>query len=1204
MYRSGTSTILSPSDLVVHLGCEHATELERRVLLGVLERPDRHDPELEVVRRRGDRHEHAELERMRAAGASIGEVACDGSGPEALAAAEAQTLAFMRAGVDVVFQATFFDGRWRGHADFLVRSDTPSSLGPWSYDVADTKLARRAKPAALVQLAAYAEQVARLQGTWPQELIVITGDGEWHRHRSADVAWYHRAARARLEAVVDGPLRATEAQPVRHCEVCAWAPRCEAGWRAADHLRLVAGVRTDASAKLAAAGITTGSLLAASPDGSPVAGMQTEVVDRLRRQARLQEAQRADGIVRHELLLPADEPAAPEPSRGELDGPPPPPRGLAALPPPSAGDLFFDIEGDPWVGADGIEYLFGVVGAPSPEAPDPSFTGFWGHDPSEEKRAFEQLVDLVIDRLDHDPDMHVYHYAPYERTVLQRLSGRHDTRAAEVDRILRGQVLVDLYQVVRHSVLVSQEGYGLKKLEPLYLPVGARAGEAVVDGGSSIVVYEEWLETGDPQLLEDIRAYNEIDCRSTLALRDWLEERRRELAARTGQEPPRPTTADGRPSEGVAERDERQAVVADALLAGVSPVRDRRDADGHARRLLADLLGWHRREERPAWWAWYERLGMSDAELVDDREAIGGLVHAGAVDPAGRPGLHRYRFDPEQDHKLPLDRPVSDPRTGKQVGAIVALDPAAGTLDLARPPSSTAPHPTALVPAKPFGTREQQAALLALAEHVTAAGLDGPGPWGAARSLLRRLPPRLASGGAGPLQRPDEGAGDALVRLVDDLDGTCLPVQGPPGSGKTWHGARAIVALVARGRRVGITAPSHAAVSNLLDAVCAEAARAGVPVRAMQKCDDRQRCDTADVVHVTKNSDVVAALAAGEVDVVAGTAWLFARADLRESLDVLVVDEAGQLSLANTLAISGAAGSLVLLGDPQQLAQPSKGTHPDGAGASGLDHVLDGEATIAPDRGLFLDRSHRMHPAICGFVSGLAYDDRLTAAPGCERRAVSGGPLVGGSGLRWLPVAHTGNRTRSQEEVAAVAAVVAALLGRTVTDAGGVHTTLTEADVLVIAPYNAQVAALAAALPAGVPVGTVDRFQGREAPVVLYSLAASSASEVPRGIEFLLSTHRLNVAVSRAQALAVVVGSPALLQAPVRTVQQLRQVNALCRLVAEAEVIDGFVPPGPAPAPGGSGGGEGAGPEVGDGVAEPLGVPVEGRAGDEHVRAG
>ena len=1168
MHRSGARTILSPSDLVAHLGCEHATALERRVLLGELEPPVRHDPELEVLRRRGDQHERAELERFRAQGRTIGEVSGTGSSPEALASAEAETLALMRSGVDVVFQATFFDGRWRGHADFLLRRELPSRLGSWSYDVADTKLARRAKPAALLQLCAYAEQVARLQGTWPRELVVITGDGDWHRHRSDDVAAYHRAAKARLEAFVDGPPVHTEPVPVRHCEVCAWAPRCEAGWRAVDHLSLVAGVRSHAVARLTAAGITTGAQLAASPAGSTVPGVQPEVADRLRRQARLQLAQRADGVVRYELLVP--EPAGAEAPGAE--GPPPPPRGLAALPAPSPGDLFFDIEGDPWVGPHGVEYLFGVVAAPAPGGDPPSYTGFWGHDAAGEKRAFEQLVDLVVDRLDRFPDMHVYHYAAYERTVLQRLAGRHDTRAAEVDRILRGQVLVDLYQVVRHAVLVSQEGYGLKKLEPLYLPPATRSDEAVTDGGSSIVVYEEWLESGDPRLLEDIRAYNEIDCRSTLGLREWLEERRLELAARTGVAPPRPGPADSRPSEGVAELDERQASVAEALVAGLPEDRDVLDGGGRARRLLADLLGWHRREDRPAWWAWYERRSMTDEELVEDREAIGGLVHLGPVDPEADPGLHRYAFDPEQDHKLPLDKPVADPRTGGRAGTLVALDAATGRLVLRRSSRSTAPHPTALVPVAPFGADSQQEALLALAAHVAGDGLDGEGPWRAATDLLLRRRPRRVHRSGEPLQRPGEGAGDALVRLVGELDATTLAVQGPPGSGKTHHGARAVVALVAAGRRVGITAPSHAAVGNLLDEVCAEAARSRTPLRAMQKCDADQRCATADVTRATSNAEVVGALTAGEVDVVAGTSWLFARADLRGTLDVLFVDEAGQLSLADTLAVSGAARDLVLLGDPQQLAQPSKGTHPDGAGASALDHVLDGDATIAADRGLFLDRSHRMHPAICRFVSGLAYDDRLHPADGCEHRAVAGGTLVGGSGLRWVPVVHTGNRTRAPEEVAAVVPLVSALVGLDVTDDAGRRRRLTEADVLVIAPYNAQVAALAAALPDGVRVGTVDRFQGQQAPVVIYSLAASSAADVPRGIDFLLSTHRLNVAVSRAQALAVVVGSPALLSAPVRTTAQLRQVNALCRLVEEAEVVaapaPGTVPVRLLPAPG------------------------------------
>ena len=1164
MYRSGTSTILSPSDLVTHLGCEHATELERRVLVGELARPEHHDPDLEVLRRRGGEHERAELERARAAGRTVGEVSCSGSSPAALAEAEAETLAFMQAGVDVVFQATFFDGRWRGHADFLLKTDAPSDLGPWSYDVADTKLARRAKPAALVQLCAYAEQVARLQGTWPRQLIVITGDGEHHRYRSADVSSYHRAVKARFEAVVAGELAPTAAVPVDHCGVCAWATRCEAGWRAADHLSLIAGVRTGAVAKLAAAGITTGALLAGSVDGSPVEGMHLDLVDRLRRQARLQLAQRADGVVRHELLIPEpSSPPPPGPEGAAVEPPPPlPPRGLAALPAPSAGDLFFDIEGDPWVGEHGIEYLFGVVEAPGGGGTPPPFHAFWGHDALGEKRAFERLVDLVIDRLDTDPAMHVYHYAAYERTVLQRLAGRYDTRQAEVDRILRGKVLVDLYQVVRHSILVSQEGYGLKKLEPLYLPPEARQDEAITDGGSSIVVYEQWLDTGDPQLLEDIRAYNEIDCRSTLGLRDWLEARRVELEQATGSIVPRPEPAEGRAPEAVAGLDEVQGAATAALLAGLPQDPRTRGEDDHARALLADLLGWHRREERPGWWAWFDRRAMDDLELVADREAIGGLRHVGEVDRVSRPGLHRYAFDPDQDHKLPLDKDVHDPRTGRKAGTLVALDVAAGTLELQRARTGVAPHPTALVPPPPIATLVLSQALLALADHVAASGMDGEGPWRAARDLLRGRPPRLQVGRAGPLQRAGEEVGAALVRLAGELDDACLPVQGPPGSGKTHHGAEAIMALVAAGRRVGITANSHAAAGNLLDAVCAEADRLGVGVRAMQKCDLGQECATAAVVRAGSNAEVCAALAGGEVDVVAGTAWLFARPELRASLDVLFVDEAGQVSLANTLAVSGAADSLVLLGDPQQLAQPSKGAHPDGAAVSALDHVLAGAATIAPDRGLFLDRSHRMHPDICAFVSGLAYDDRLLPAAGCERRRIGDGPGVGGAGLRFVPVEHAGNRTRSPEEAVVVASVVSSLLGRSVTDSGGATTTLGAADILVIAPYNAQVAALAGVLPEGVRVGTVDRFQGQEAPVVVYSLAASSAADVPRGIEFLLSTHRLNVAVSRAQVLAVVVGSPALLRAPVRTPRQLRQVNALCRFVEEATEVQPALPVG------------------------------------------
>jgi uncharacterized protein len=1110
---------------VAFLACERRSALDRMVVEGLLERPERDDPELEILRRRGDEHERRELARLKAEGREVVEIASPGSSVDELLAAEAETVAAMRAGADVIFQATFFDGRWRGHADFLLRVEVPSDLGAWSYEVADTKLARRAKPAAVLQLCSYAEHVGRVQGRLPAEVEVVTGDGERHRHRTADAMAYFRAAKARLEAFVDAvAAEPPYPHPVDHCAVCPWAEGCAARRRADDHLSLVAGVRRDMVAKLGAVGITTLTGLAGSEVGERIPGMGQATADRVRHQARLQLAQRVDGRVRYELLDPE------------------PGRGLAVLPPPSPGDLFFDMEGDPFAGEAGLEYLFGVVEA------DGTYHAFWGHDEVAERRAFQGLVDLLIARLDADPAMHVYHYAPYEATALKKLAGRHATREAEVDRLLRGDVLVDLYRVVRQGVRVSQEGYGLKKLEPLYLD--ARVG-GIQDGGSSIVVYEDWIESQDPALLESIRAYNEIDCLSTLGLRDWLEARRAELP-----EALRPDEVDGEASEAVTEADARSQALATALLTGVPDHPEERDDEQQGRWLLAQLLGWHRREMRPEWWAWFDRLERSDEELTNDRESLGELTFVDEVEDLGRSAIYRYGFDPAQEHKWKVGDKPRDPRTEKGAGEIVAIDLGAGTVDLKRGKGSWE-HPTSLVPPPPIDTKVPREAVERLAAAVVEHPQHDPPQHRAALDLLRRRPPRTFGVDPGmSLAHLGETGSDAVRRLVPDLLGACLAVQGPPGAGKTWTGAALIVDAVRRGKRVGITAQSHSAIGNLLAEVAKRAADEGQPVRMLQKAGEDKRCDLPGVTCTDSNADVDAALDLHHVDVVAGTAWLFARPELDGKLDVLVVDEAGQRSLADVLAVSGSAVDLVLLGDPQQLAQVSKGTHPPGAEASALQHVLDGHATVPPDRGVFLDRSYRMHPDVCAFVSAIAYDDRLKPVPGRERQAVADGPLVGGAGLRWVPVAHEGNRHRSPEEAAAVAELVRSLLNRPWVDADGQQSWLQLEDILVIAPYNAQVVELTEALPAGARVGTVDRFQGQEAPVVLYSLTASSADGVPRGLDFLLSVHRLNVAVSRARALAVLVGSPDLVRVEPRTVGQLRRLNALCRFVEDATPVD------------------------------------------------
>jgi uncharacterized protein len=460
------------------------------------------------------------------------------------------------------------------------------------------------------------------------------------------------------------------------------------------------------------------------------------------------------------------------------------------------------------------------------------------------------------------------------------------------------------------------------------------------------------------------------------------------------------------------------------------------------------------------------------------------------------------------------------------------------------------------VPTPPIDNRQLQDAVARVASAVVEHPTGDPPAHRAVLDLLRRRPPRVhGQAPLEPLQHDGERGSDAVLRLVPDLRGATLAVQGPPGAGKTWTGAALIVDAVRRGKRVGVTAQSHKAIGNLLEAIAAAGAREGKSVRMVQKATDDQRCSADGVVCVEKNPEIDEALNLQTVDVVAGTAWLFARPELDGKLDILVIDEAGQRSLADVLAVSGAAVDLILLGDPQQLAQVSKGAHPPGAEASALQHVLDGHATVAPERGVFLDRTHRMHPAVCGFVSSIAYDGRLESEPACAGQVVADGPLLQGNGLRWVPVEHEGNGTRSAEEAQVVAELVDSLLGRTWVDQHGNQSFLTLADVLVIAPYNAQVVELTEALPEGARVGTVDRFQGQEAPVVLYSLAASSTDDVPRGIDFLLSLNRMNVAVSRARALAALIASPALLRSPVNTVHQLRLVNALCRFADEAETV-------------------------------------------------
>ena len=1129
--------IFSATDLINHLECPHLTQLDIDVALGRIDLTETRSDTTELVARKGDEHEQAYLAQLRSEGREIVEIAGE-PGLEGTRAAAQQTVEAMQAGAEVIYQGVLFDGvRWRGHSDFLRRVERPSELGAFSYEVADTKLARRVKPYFLLQLCFYSELVEAIQGVAPERMHVVLGSRDTQSFRVAEFAAYYRSVKHGFESVVDAGLSSTYPEPVEHCALCRWEEHCVAQRESDDHLSLVARIQRSQRTRLVEQGVTTVTQLAAAEPADRPKRIGTTTFESLRAQARLQIEQRGSGELRYELLPPEQD------------------CGFAHLPKPSQGDVFFDVEGDPFFD-DGLEYLFGLVSVEGKSNFDitpteqPKFTAFWAEDRSSEKQAFEKFIDFVIERMERFPDLHVYHYASYEATAIKRLMGLHATREEEVDRLLRGRVLVDLLPVVRQGLRVGQPNYSIKSIEAFYM---GRRDTEVSKGGDSIVAFEQFLETGDRSLLKSIERYNEDDCRSTHLLREWLLDRRDEAIKTFGQEipwkaPPEPWEPD---PELQAELDALHA----ALTSGVPDDDADRDDDQHTCWLMAQLLDYHRREAKPGYWAYFERLEADEEQLTEvDNETLGRLTVAAGIDPIPLPArsrsvLHTLSFPP-QEHKISQGSFV-DPATGKGV-TVESVDNATGTLQIKRDRKRVGePLPRALIPGEPYRTPEQRAALRRLAEDIVERGLDTHGRYGALRQILRGEAPSTSACSRGEALQTGAFELDRAKLIAEGLDDSYLFIQGPPGSGKTYTGAHLILHLIQRGNRVGVASGSHAAIHNLLEEVEEHAPSEKAFAGLKKYSDEGNRYESKH--GLIENSKEIGDFAGGSHNLIAGTAWLFCREEMDDTLDYLFIDEAGQISLADALAMGTCARNVILLGDPQQLAQVGQAVHPPGAGVSVLEHLLGEHTTIPPERGLFIDETRRMHPDICRFISRAIYEDRLESFSDCANQRIEAPGRLTGTGVRYMPVAHEGNTRSSTEEAETIKGLIADLLKGEYTKQDGARGPLDPEEIMVVAPYNAQVRCLREALPDGVRVGTVDKFQGQEAAVCFFSMATSSGEEIPRNLEFLFSRNRLNVAISRARCLAVLVCNPELLHIHCKNAEQMRLLNALCLFVEMAE---------------------------------------------------
>lgn len=1138
MRKNADKITYSPSDLVRYVASPFASWMDRYYLENPKAvTPDEETEDQKLIAETGNEHERSMFEEFRAS-TKVVEIP-----KEDFQAARKATLTAIESHAPIIYQAALNDERFAGFADFVVLDESEC------YQIWDTKLARSPKPYYAIQLCCYSEMFAvTTGGDLPEKFGIILGTKDRVEFRVEDFIHYYRCVKSKFLEMQDSFTNdiGDRPEPLPGADHGRWTSHADKFFDDSDHLVRVAGITIGQIKKLKLAGITTMAQLAeASRKSVPklAAGSLVKLVTQARLQCATRDdrAKDADAPARYELLTQFG-------ASGE-------PVGLATLPPTDPADVFFDMEGYPLVPG-GLEYLFGAISV-NPKGGDLEFHDWWAHDRNEEKTAFEGFVDWVHKRWKENPKMHIYHYAAYEVNAVSRLSTRHDTRQDEVDDLLRAGVFVDLYKVVRHGLCIGEDSYSIKSVEHLYRPKRTTDVATAMD---SIVQYAHWMgseqspEWKDSVILKSIRDYNEDDCKSTVELVVWL----RKLAAKNG-------ISFLTHSIGTITNDSSSTKeLSPDVIARKEAVDNLRKQGDPLALALADVIDFHRREQKPMWWRMFDRTEATDEELCDDSGCIQGVEATGSPVTEKLSLVQSYSFDPSQECKLKVDDKVMFAHNIDGKFTVTDLDLENGALKLKMSKKAldekfkgSFPQVGSLIPDEFVSAKPIQIALTDVGNKHLSNALHAP-----VTALLTRTVP------AEVLQGADETTIKAATRIAGGMSGACLVIQGPPGTGKTYTAAQVITSLLDAGKKVGVTSNSHKAILNLLSA-CGEAAKeSGSTLRGIkvggEKDEDFFKANPG-LQFIQSSKDAVGAYVSG---VVGGTAWLFTIPEWEDKLDFLFIDEAGQVSLANAIAVARSAKNVVLLGDQMQLEQPIQGTHPGDAGLSSLQYALKDlkaskedlpvfHAVVPDDYGLFLGESRRMHPSVCSFVSEIVYEGRLGSHPDTanQRIAVPKNAkfVTQESGVVFVGVEHDGNIQQSEEEVSRVKAVYDEMVGRPYTASDGKTKDLTIENFLFIAPYNAQVRALQAALPVGARVGSVDKFQGQEAPVCILSLCSSYGEYGSRGLAFILDRNRINVALSRAQCLAVVVADPRIASATAGSISEMMLLNVFCKLVKNRE---------------------------------------------------
>ena len=1153
MHFHHNTIAFSPSDIVRFFESEFASYMnhfEKLISKEVQKELDVHrdpsDPLLDLIRDMGNQHEEDIINKIEKTD-SVLRIEKDKQNRDA---SIKRTLLAMKKGEEKIYQAAIKKDMIFGYADLLVKNQGRSKLGDYHYIPYDFKIARHPKPTALIQLCCYCDILESIQGLLPPTFVVITKDETPHFFKTTSFFYLYQFLKEKFLSYHSSFSEHHIPIPDKKAEHRDWSSFARKRLHVLDDISLVAGIRSAHSLLLRREGIKKLSELPYhKTDINPIKGIPATTLGILKDQASIQLSSKEKKKPDFKVLS----------HTGKR-------QGLEMLPPPHPADIFFDMEGYPLLGTEGLEYLYGNT-----INEDPQYICFWAMNEKEEVSAFKKWLDWAYQRWQENPGIHIYHYGHYEPSTIKKLMGKYGTGEQEVDNLLRHQVFVDLYRIVTQGLRIGTFSYSLKDVEQLYYE---KRDTSVKSGGQAAFYFFHFLNstatTENSPFLQKIKSYNQDDCFSTQKLCEFLWDLQRKHKIKYidyFEESQEEKHRRSNPKEECYNK-------AQALLNQI-PVQKRfkhlyqmeEEKEIYIAGLLAHLLEFHIREDKPGWWDYFSRMDMNEEEMLEDRNTI---TSCRLIKP--QYNNHNIKFEKEQeigfqegDKVLILENNIWDTYT------ILDLNLIEGSLHLKPNKENNILQRKifTLVPEKnDYYKKNLFSSLLATANDFSPHSPPLFGLKKCIHDLLLRKAPDLPNHKGALIVNKDKIIEEVSTHVCN-LNNSVFCIQGPPGSGKTYTAAHIILHLVKKGKRVGITANSHKAISNILKTIH-EQNKEKFIFQCQKVRDSRNPTEEQiSLQHIPielVNSNQINRSA----KIVGGTTFFFSRNREEEAYDYLFVDEASQVSLTNMVAAARTTKNIILIGDQNQLDQPIQASHPAESGYSALTYYTDRNTTISEDKGVFLPLSYRMHPSICQFISDHFYNGKLTYHPTTARQKIllpnslretalpvntkiqplfhctSGLPE---SGLHFIPVEHSGNVHSSKEEARVIAYLYKELLKAKWINRKGDTAPITSKDILIVAPYNFQVACLKKTLSTeAARIASVDKFQGQEAPICILSLAASTIQDAPRGISFLLNKNRLNVALSRARCLSIIVGSKNLTDINISSIPNMELMNIWCQI--------------------------------------------------------